>query len=204
MLIQTLAETVHKNAVAHGWWDDERNLYQVIALIHSEWSEALEEARADRPMLYYDCALCEKGPCRMERIPLWEACDFQRERHKPEGIAVELIDGVIRILDFLGYIGVTFHDPETGAPAEMESLWETDGARDDTPEDLPTLIAFLHKATSDALPCEERMALDINGLMTAMSMAMTWVHMQGADPLQLLLEKHQFNTLRPYKHGKRF
>lgn len=44
------AKGVHQNAVDHGWYDAERGVSEIFALIHSEWSEALEEYRAERPM----------------------------------------------------------------------------------------------------------------------------------------------------------
>ena len=38
-----LAKEIHENAVTHGWWDEERNLLEIVALCHSELSEAVEE-----------------------------------------------------------------------------------------------------------------------------------------------------------------
>ncbi len=35
-------EAIHKNAIAHGWYEGEQNIAEKIALIHSEASEALE------------------------------------------------------------------------------------------------------------------------------------------------------------------
>lgn len=45
MTINEFAAEVHKNAVDHGWWEGERTFPEIVALIHSEVSEALEEYR---------------------------------------------------------------------------------------------------------------------------------------------------------------
>lgn len=44
-----LEEEIHKNAVNHGFWEGERNFGELISLIHSELSEALEAMRAGNP-----------------------------------------------------------------------------------------------------------------------------------------------------------
>lgn len=73
-----LADDIHQNAVAHGWWDGgERNFGEIVALCHSELSEALEERRSGR-------------------------LDYYVQDGKPEGAYTEMIDCMIRILDFLG------------------------------------------------------------------------------------------------------
>lgn len=79
-MLNELAKEIHTNAVLHGWWKSERPFSEVVALCHSELSEALEEAREGRPMLWGD--------------------------NKPEGVAVELVDCIIRILDYLAHEGV--------------------------------------------------------------------------------------------------
>lgn len=45
-MLNELAREINKNAVAHGWWDEPRSFGDIIALCHSELSEALEETRA--------------------------------------------------------------------------------------------------------------------------------------------------------------
>jgi len=40
---------IHANAILHGWWEYDRNFGEMIALMHSELSEALEAWRAGNP-----------------------------------------------------------------------------------------------------------------------------------------------------------
>ena len=77
MTLNEWAQAIHDNAVDHGWWDEPRSFGEIVALCHSELSEALEADRKGEPLVWVD-------------------------NGKPEGIAVELIDCMIRILDWLG------------------------------------------------------------------------------------------------------
>lgn len=81
-IVQALAklqEAVHQIAVDKGWWDRPRLFPEVVALMHSELSEALEAYRTD--------AMSDKLP----------------EVH---GQDEELADCIIRILDYCGARGV--------------------------------------------------------------------------------------------------
>ncbi|MFC9709481.1 hypothetical protein ACFTRD_15185 [Paenibacillus sp. NPDC056933] len=86
--IQDLQTEIHDNAIKQGWWEENREFGTLIALCHSELSEALEEVR--------------KGRLINE--------SYYSENNKLEGVPSELADVVIRILDICEYYKIDLEE----------------------------------------------------------------------------------------------
>lgn len=100
MSLSEWAVEIHENAVEHGWWDTERSFGEIVALCHSELSEALEEYRDGKPLAYQ---VQSYGIVQGRTVT---DTDKFFPNQKIEGIAVEMIDCLIRILDWCGKEGV--------------------------------------------------------------------------------------------------
>lgn len=94
--LNNFAKEVHENAVKHGFWDPEPSFGEIIALCHSELSEALEAYREREPLAYVYGEDEDGTPRLYTDMADWDKLD------EPEGIAVEMADCVIRILDWFG------------------------------------------------------------------------------------------------------
>lgn len=96
--LQKLCAAASKN---NGWYDRPIEIPEMIALLHSEVSEALESWRNGETMLWY------------------------RENGKPEGIAAEFADILIRLGDYAERLGIDL----TQAVAEKMAYNATRGYR---------------------------------------------------------------------------
>ena len=192
---------VHQNAKNLGWWEKERSAGTIRSLFHCELSEAVEAYRSHEPNHWHQCPhkrseACEKMPVHDENLHC-EACT--PAMRKPEGVCVELLDFVIRVLDYLAHKEFVF--PQSVDTAEKLAARSVDDFQSDEYKNVLDL-----EATDFADVLHDEIALshlmkNITYLATACGLTFAWVEMRGYDPVGLMLEKHNYNKLRSYKHG---
>lgn len=207
MNLNEFAKGVHALAVEKGFYDPKPSDAELIAAIHSEISEAFEEWRDRRPMVWHECVLdlmCDGNGCSDGFDPNDE-CKYRGP--EPHGIAEELIDVVLRVLDFIGG-----HCPKIKAIAkdveECTRLSSLPGVR---MMEMPMLVIGLHYYATMAYKYIEQGAYDCDDHINAedmlnsiISIIFAWLRFHDIDPEALLLEKHEYNKTRPYRHsGKR-
>lgn len=116
--ISEIQTEVHNLAKEKGWWDEPREDGTVLMLVVSELAEGLEELRANKPNEYYVANqdfianadnFENNNIAKNSEVCLLKALEMETATGillKPEGLASELADAVIRIMDFAGYKGI--------------------------------------------------------------------------------------------------
>lgn len=198
MDLNALAKEAHQTAVEHGWWDPEPTFGELVALMHSELSEALEEYRAGRPMVWYECdvsdAKCEPGQYYYT-VHCCRGCGHRGR--KPEGIAVELADCIIRMLDWIAakwekwWGDMDLEIIKCARGCEKSVLQRSFG--DD--------INVLHNLLSGASGNSDNNAIVLSYFQWAISYIFNWAEQKGVDMESIIREKMEYNKTRPYRHG---
>lgn len=132
-------DIVHRTAQEHGWWDQQtrpggevegqRSFGELMALVHSEVSEALEDYRkgAAPDVVSYQYTrvgsvqqayVVRQGSSgelilEIEGVDVFitpDNCEQYGFQAKPVGIPIELADIIIRVLDTCGYYRINIEE----------------------------------------------------------------------------------------------
>ena len=199
MNLADLQKEAHAIAKAHGWWDEERTFGDLIALVHSELSEALEAYR-ERELEAYtppDDVIGQPGKLGTTRqphpFPGVGGYVNVKVSTKPRGVASELADVVIRVADMAEHYD-----------------WDLSGWEDaDISHTIvdPTFgdwICLIHGSLTWAFVglCTTLQRSEwIEPLKTALRLVNDMAAHYGIDLDAAIELKMAYNRTRPYRHG---
>jgi hypothetical protein len=192
MWLQEKAVEVHRVAQEKGWWERPRENAELIELVHSEITEATEEVRNGRPLIYQFFPNSIRGENQGTRTPGGK--DWN-PLLKPEGVLIEYADVGIRILDILEQRQVKF------APEWDRALAAS------VVESYPNELCFhmvLRKRVSQGLLVS---GLYPPPLVETLALLVKYFRLKrfGVDFRDVIETKMTFNRTRPERHGnKRF
>lgn len=112
-MINKLAKKVHENARNKGFFDSEKNIGEMLCLIHSEVSEALE---ADRKDSYANWDNFNAELKAQEKGGHKDAWKTAFDLHIKDTFEDELADIMIRVMDLAAFKGI---DLESHIEAKM-------------------------------------------------------------------------------------
>lgn len=183
MNLNKLKEKVYKNAIAHGWHDENYSNAHWLCLVIAELMEAIE---ADRNFKYayrkdFEESLKKLGA--RAGIRKWreafEICIKDR-------LEDELADACIRLLDFAGLrdLELTYTD---GLSIATSSLTEF----------IYCLCAFITN------PDKSNVGWLDNHISYSLGWIFSWCKANNIDIEWYILQKMKYNRYRPYKHGNK-
>ena len=178
--IEELCKRSHDTAVAKGWHKEPRSLGEVIALFHSEVSEALE---------------CWRDPNR-KLDEIWHADG------KPEGFVIELVDLLIRIGDTV--IGMELPVVKYLRESRIVELGSVlgEGGNGVNKSSIPDWLSMIHRHLSQAFSMGSGRPDSVAFFLAkAMEEVGSLCRHHGLDLEKALLLKMDYNDLRSYRHG---
>ena len=203
MDLKALQHEAHAIAESKGWWDTERTFGDLIALVHSELSEALEAYR-ERELEAYtppDDVIGQPGKLGTTRqphpFPGVGGYVNVKVSTKPEGVAYELADVVIRVADMAEH----YHWALDAAPIpEPEEWMEFSPAKS-----FGDWIGLCHIHASDALIAAwmppERFISPLVSLNLVVRTVQRLAAHYGIDLDAAIEAKMEYNRTRSYRHG---
>ena len=178
MVLSELQREAHAIAKEHGWWDQERTFGDLIALVHSELSEALEEYRGKH--IWADWRQLQTYP-----------------NGRPRGVASELADVVIRVADMAEWYGWDLDAVSIPEPEEWMEF--------SPPKSFGDWIGLCHIHASDALvkawiPPERFQTPSVSLNLVIRTVQRMAAH-YGIDLGAAIEAKMEYNRTRSYRHG---
>lgn len=106
-MINELAREIHENAKSKGFYEEEKNIGELLCLIHSEVSEALEADREDSHT-DWDNFNAELKAQKSEGYR--DAWKTSFDLHVKDTFEDELADIMIRVMDLAAYKGINLEE----------------------------------------------------------------------------------------------
>ena len=179
MNLTDLQREAHAIAKDHGWWGEERTFGDLIALVHSELSEALEAYRV--------CGIV----------------DCPHEHTEGAGVAAELADVVIRVADMAEWLKVDLaqareEDEDLGEAKQAYLEHRLSGNLDSFGE----WIAAIHEDVGGAGYHQRNRSDNLGShLVSVIWMVQEMAAHYGIDLDAAIEAKMEYNRTRPYRHG---
>lgn len=152
------------------------------------WKECFAKDQTDAKTLW--CGAPETGGCYSAHIG--KGCNERGT--KPEGIAVELADCIIRILDWFGRVDMK---PD-GILLNVHELHKDEPEQDGPFGDFISMMHnFLSAAAYDSHDDYDRAIF----LCSVVYFILDSMEREGVDLLPIIREKMDYNKTRPYRHG---
>lgn len=198
--LNALRDEVFQINKENGWHEGERTYGELIALVHSEVSEALEDYRNGKAVneVWYEYKSKDFRPTSSTNDDKF-TCEYASRLSeysgkeilgKPCGIPSELADIVIRILDICGLYG---WDIEVKHYRKVNIY----------PQKFLAHLASIHKSLSDSYNDDKDTFTDpvITYLDVAIQEVEFICQQAHIDLESIIHQKLEYNKTRGYKHG---
>lgn len=186
MNLNKLKEKVYKNAVAHGWHDENYSNAHWLCLVIAELMEAIE---ADRNGKYAQVGKFKEW--QGNSIPFSEETRIRRfnedfEAYLKDTVEDELADACIRLLDFAGLrdLELTYTDNLTIMTSSFT-------------EYTYCLCAFITN------PDKSNVGWLDNHVSYSLGWIFSWCKAKNIDIEWHIRQKIKYNKFRPFKHGNK-
>lgn len=184
--INELAAQCHNNAVQHGFWEQEYSDLHYLCLVVSELMEAVEAHRKGERADMVGFKTCMNNDYQGEVRHDWLAYSYKA--CIKGSVEEELADAAIRLLDLAGARGCNLTSGERAARAVVVN---TDSSFTENVFGIVCWIAEYDGKLAGLINSTIVQLQNLCGIL-------------GADLWQHVQIKMQYNTNRPYKHGKQY